>query len=290
VISRIIDIHQHIGSLELISYTGMLSAQTEHADTQRFEQKKSEDEEDMKKRTAIMDKFGITHAAMMPSLQYERPQGQQNTIEINNLVSQYKQKYKDRFPVALGTVEPLHGVENGLEEIERSVTQLGIDGFVWHHRLQGTFIADSRMWPFLRKINEFKLPVFIHVFGNSGLEAPWGVEVLASDFPEVKFVCLDVFSNHTYFRQMLNICRRLENVLVDTAALSSVGRPLDEFVRQLGSERVVFGTDLYLHAPDYSPQYNVPYALYEVRESSSMSDRDKENILWNNASKLFHLN
>ena len=68
-------------------------------------------------------------------------------------------------------------------------------------------------------------------------------------------------------------------------ALYSLGRLLEEFIDHIGSERILFGSDLYLNPLTYE----VPYVLLGIRESRNIADRDKENILWNNGRRIFGL-
>ena len=69
------------------------------------------------------------------------------------------------------------------------------------------------------------------------------------------------------------------NVYVDTSGKASLKNMLIEYaVSQIGSERILFGTDTYSAA-----------AQRGRIEFSMISKRDKENILFNNAKELFDL-
>ena len=265
---KIFDVHNHVGSLTFSSSPDGGEAFSV--------------EEDYRRRVEMMDRFGITKAAVMPSLQYERPEGQRDTRRINDSIASYRRQYGARFPVAMGTVEPLHGEKNGLDELERIKIELGLDGVVWHHRQQGTYMADRRMRPFLRQAEALSLPAFVHLFAESALEASWGLEVLAEDFPGVTFVALGAFSGYTQTRYLLSIGKRFKYIMFETAGLFPLAPIIEEFVKTLGSERIIFGTDLYVNPL----VYNVPQALYEI-EASPITDIDKDNIFWNNACRLF---
>jgi len=267
---RIFDVHQHVGPLEFSvgSFGGKGGFSME---------------EDHERRVRVMDKFGITAAAVMPTSQYERPRGQRDTEELNNMISEYRRKYRDRFPVAFGTVEPLHGVEAGLREIDRIANELHLDGIVWHHRFQGTHIADSRMFKFLERMMTYGLPALVHVFSESRLEAPIELEALARAFPDIKFIALDALSSPLYANEMIEICKRNSNVYIDTAITYPIGRYIDKFVTEVGADRVLFGTDLYVDPP----LYNYPVALGEILYSDVLSDNDREKILWLNAKRIF---
>jgi predicted TIM-barrel fold metal-dependent hydrolase len=183
----------------------------------------------------------------------------------------------------MGTVEPLHGVDLGVEEIRRLAEELHLDGVVWHHRFQGSIIADPRMFPFLEELRRHKLVALIHVMAESTLEAPWGLEALARKFPEVTFIALDGFSGYTQLFYLQGIAERCPNVLFDTAMAVPLGRLVEQFSASHGAARVLFGTDLY----SFADPYLRPAVLQEVRESSLLTDDDKRAVLWDNAARLF---
>ena len=266
----VFDVHNHVGALEVGS---------------RAEWGRGFDiDEDYRRRAALLDRFGVTKGAVMPALQYERPDGQASTRRVNELMGEYKKRFSERFPVAMGTVEPLHGEALGVAELERMKHDLALDAVVWHHRMQGSQIADRRMRAFLRQAERLGLPAFIHLFAESTLEAPWGLEVLADEFPGVTFVALDAFSGHTQARYMFSLARRFSNVLFETGAMFLMGRIVEEFVATFGSDRLLYGSDLYVSPPGY----DVPHVLNEIM-AAPIGPQDRANILWDNAARLFRL-
>ena len=253
---KIFDVHQHFGSLEFSGSSEIGSGQIDAIQT------------DYKRRKSIMDKYGISGGCIMPSLQYERPNGQKDTEYINNSISQYKREKEEVFPIALGTVEPLHGEELGVREIDRMRDELKLDGVVWHHRFQGTHVADSRMKAFLKRMEAYNMPAVIHIFSESNLEAPIELETLALLFPNIKFLALDALSSPTNANYIMGICKRVDNIYIDTASLFPVGRLIDKFISDVGVDRVIFGTDLYLNPL----LYNYPMALGEIENSEVLSE------------------
>lgn len=72
---------------------------------------------------------------------------------------------------------------------------------------------------------------------------------------------------------------KYENVYVDTSGIASIKNMLIEYaVSQIGSEHILFGTDTYSAA---SQRGRIEFAMIE--------QRDKENILLNNAKRLFDM-
>lgn len=268
---QIFDIHQHVGDLAV----GDGSQQRRGWDAQR----------DHDQRVQVMDRTGVRAAMVMPALQYLRPHGIADTRRINDLAAEYRERYRKRFPLAAGTVEPLYGEAIGVEEIRRIAEELCLDAVVWHHRFQGTFINDPSMGPLLQALVQYRLPAIIHLFAESTMEAPWGLEALAERRPEVTFIALDAFSGFTQAQYVMGIAKRCPNVYFETACVFPLGRLIEQFVTKFGSERLLFGTDLYLSPP----MYNHPHVLHEILEATTLSEQDKRNIFYDNARRLFGL-
>lgn len=71
---------------------------------------------------------------------------------------------------------------------------------------------------------------------------------------------------------------RFGNIYTDTSGgASNMNNVIEYAVEKVGSEKIFFGTDTY----DYSLQF-ARIAL------SSLSQQDKENILWKNAVRIFN--
>jgi predicted TIM-barrel fold metal-dependent hydrolase len=263
----VFDLHQHVGELKW--GTSSETVWTPQADRDA--------------RLRVMDPAGISSAAVLPSLQYERPSGQDDTKRVNDMMADYRDRFRDRFPVAIGTVEPLHGIELGINEIGRIADELHLDGVVWYHRFQGSMIADPRMFPFLEEVQKYKLVAMIHIMAESTLESPWGLELLATKFPELTFVALDAFSGYTQLFYVQSIAERCPNVIFDTAMAVPLGRLVEQFAHRFGAERVTFGTDLY----SFADPYQRPAVLEELLESTMLNEEQQRKILWGNAARLF---
>jgi cation diffusion facilitator CzcD-associated flavoprotein CzcO/predicted TIM-barrel fold metal-dependent hydrolase len=284
---KVFDIHQHIGNGgrrpalgDLDRDWGVDVDSRGVADSGDFRDTLQADYDE---RIKLMDAFGYQSAAISPVAGYERPEGFRNTQAVNDRVAAYRNRYSERFPIAFGVVDPLEGVENGVAEVERIATTLNMNGVIWHHRFQGAFIADPRMFPLLEAIEHFKLVALVHVFGDSAMEHPWGLEIIAERYPNVTFLALDGFAGASRFREMMSVARRNENVVCDTAGSLPIGRMIEEYANTIGSDRLIYGSDL-LVAP---VTYHVPHMLNEILKAPGLSDVDREKILWTNAKSIF---
>jgi uncharacterized protein len=197
-------------------------------------------------------------------------------------VAAYRRRDPQRFPVACGIVEPLHGARS-LGELERIKHELQLEGVVWHSRFQGVAVDHQLMRPLLRKVSELGLVPLVHTNAESNLEAVWRLERLALEFPNLTFVAMDALTTNTNSQLALDIAKRTANILFDTAHVRSSAY-VRQFVEAVGSHRLVFGSLFYSHPASYEHCAT----LQEVREAK-ISDEDMANILALNAKRLFRL-
>lgn len=263
---EIFDIHHHLGSL-----TG--GSLQEEAGWQ---------DRDYANRIRIMQKNGVTMSAILVATGYIQADGIKDTMRSNDTVAAYRKRDPKRFPVACGTVEPLHGVRS-LDELERMKHELHLEGVVWHSRFQGVAIDHQLMRPLLKKVRELRLVPLVHTNAESNLEAVWRLERLAREFPELTFVSMDALTTNVNSQLVLDIAKRTPNIIFDTAHVRS-SNYVRQFVEAAGSHRLVFGSLFYSHPASYER-----CATLEEVKAAQISDEDMANILSLNAKRLFKL-
>jgi uncharacterized protein len=263
---EIFDIHHHLGSL-----TG--GSLQEEAGWQ---------DRDYNNRVRIMQANEVTMSAILAATGYIQADGIKDTMRSNDTVAAYRKRDPKRFPVACGTVEPLHGARS-LGELERMKHELHLEGVVWHNRFQGVAIDHQLMRPLLKKVSELGLVPLVHTNAESNLEAVWRLERLALEFPELTFVAMDALTTNTNSQLALDIAKRTPNILFDTAHVRGSGY-VRQFVEAVGSHRLVFGSLFY----SYPASYEHCATLEEVK-AAKISEEDKANILSFNVKKLFRL-
>lgn len=118
----------------------------------------------------------------------------------------------------------------------------------------------------------FKAVVLIHPDADADYILPF-----ADRFPDVSFIMAHVgtYSCDSYINAIT--LAKHGNVYTDTSGRASTYNSVIEYiVDKAGSEKILFGTDMYSVG---CQRGRIEYAV--------ISDRDKENILRNNAIKLF---
>ena len=215
--------------------------------------------------------------------EYEWPNGVADTRRVNDLVAACRAAHSRRLPVALGTVEPFHGTQACLVEIDRLTLDLDLDGVVWDHHAQGTAIDDQRMVAFVKVLAARGLPAFVHVHPLDLREGPTHVESLARRVPEATIVALGALGSLQRHWELRRIASGCPNLLFDTTPSVPIG-PIEAYVDVVGASRIVFGADL-----DGSTSWGParPPILEEIVASQRLSDADKRLILWGNATRLF---
>lgn len=235
-------------------------------------------------RSEIMDKNGIEQSVMMAGNQYRKTEGIGSTKKLNDLVAEYVTKHSNRFPVGVGTVEPTHG-DASLKETERIAKDLKLRGVVWHHGYSGVPIDHRFMRPILKTIESLQLIPFVHVY-QKGNESWWRLDVLAEEFPRITFVALAGIASVEDREQALQIGKRRRNILFDTGPVFWRGEPaLESFVKRVGVDRVLFGSDLYA----MQPSFRQATMTLQIIRNSQLQPQDKAMVLSGNARKLFGL-
>jgi predicted TIM-barrel fold metal-dependent hydrolase len=267
----IFDCHHHVGDVRsFMPHMGDEDAPTEGA---ALAAERAE-------RVRIMDSGGVRQAAVIPGHAYSRTNGIADTRDVNTRIAAYRDAQPDRFPVAIGLVEPIfEGV--CLPELDRCAKELGLAGISFHTRFQGVSMDSMWVARYVERVGELGMVPVIHAMTESADEALWKAAEVARAFPDVPMLILDAFSTFEGTREAFVIAERCPNLLWDTS-LSYNFDFLEQFAQQLGAERVVFGTDLYSPPLGRRISHLVPQIL-----ESSLSDTDKAKILGENARRLF---
>jgi predicted TIM-barrel fold metal-dependent hydrolase len=263
---EIFDIHHHLGSLSGGS----------------LQEGAGWEDRDYANRVRIMDANGVSQAAILAATGYIQADGIRDTMRSNDVVAAYRKRDPKRFPVACGTVEPLHGTRS-LGELERMKHELGLHGVVWHNRFQGVAVDHQLMRPLLKKVSELGLVPLVHTNAESNMEAVWRLERLAVEFPDLTFLSMDALTTSTNSQLALDIAKRTSNILFDTAHVRGSGY-IRNFVETVGSHRLVFGSLFYSHPASYEH-----CATLEEIKGAKIGDADMANVLALNARRLFKL-
>lgn len=266
----VFDVHHHVGR----AFDALGGELDERKEDEAFARVELAD------RLRIMDEGGVRQALVIPGHGYLRPNGIADTRRVNDEIAAYRDGTPDRFPAACGIVEPRDGA-HAFAEIDRAANELGLVALSFHTRFQGVSMDSRWIVRYLERMGNVGLVPLIHAMDDTPEEALWKLASIARRLPDLTIVVLDPFSGFEATRQCFHVAEIAPNVVFDTS-LSYNFDFIEDFAKQFGAERVVFGTDLYSHPVGRRISHLLPQIV-----DSSLSDGDKAAILGGNARRLF---
>jgi predicted TIM-barrel fold metal-dependent hydrolase len=210
----------------------------------------------------------------------------------NDWVASIARRYADRF-IGFASVDPWKGAM-ALQELERSVTELGLRGLKLHPTTQAFFPNDTRFYPLWKKCAELGIPVLFHT-GQTGVGAgtPGGrgyklkysqpipyIDDVAADFPDLTIIM--AHPAVPWQEEQLSVAVHKANVYIDLSGWSpKYFRPLlTQYATTLLQDKVLFGSDYPALQPD---RWLRDFESLEIKEEV------RQKILLENARKLLKL-
>jgi predicted TIM-barrel fold metal-dependent hydrolase len=270
----VLDVHHHVGSaFRALGGPVESGASSDPAAIMEIE---------LTSRLEIMNRGGVEQALVIPGHGYERVNGIADTRAENDAIAAYRDRLPDRFPGAIGVVEPRDGAAS-LDELTRARRDLGLIGISFHTRFQGVSLDSRWIRAYCERMVELSLVPVIHAMDETPEAALWKLAELARAVPDATFLALDPFCSYEATRQCFFVADVAPNIVFDTS-LSYNFDFIEEFARRFGSQRVAFGTDLYSHPVGR----RISHILGQILESA-LPEPDKRAILGGTARRLFGL-
>ncbi|HEX2930685.1 MAG TPA: amidohydrolase family protein, partial [Candidatus Binatia bacterium] len=181
--------------------------------------------QNIERRLQHMDQLGIdVHVLTIPAPGADRFEGAGATSiarVANDAIAAIARKHPKRF-VGFFTL-PTCDVKASLDELERSVHDLGLRGFGCFANLNGQALDREELFPIYERLAKYKLPVYIHPTAPLATEAT-GIDIMPTlifgwafdstvamtrlvygrvleRFPEINFVVADVGGVLAFFAQ-----------------------------------------------------------------------------------------
>lgn len=274
---KVIDCHHHVGLTAAVRREGQAEVADDTADF---------DKRELAVRLQTMDAMGTDQAILIPSHGYLRPNGQADTERMNNMIAAYRDRTPERFPAAVGIVEPLHG-DVSIRELHRIKDELGLVGVSFHVRFQGVATNSAFVLKLAREMVKIGLVPYVHAAAASMDEDWWKVQDFADAVPDVPVIALDAFGTSERSWEALRVAKATPNIVFDTSTspgLHYVLPVLDE----VGPERIVFGTDLYSSSTPHGPssRRNI---IDQLSATDLVDDDAKRLIFGGNIKRLLGL-
>ena len=270
----VLDVHHHVGS----AFGALGGDVTPPSGMSR----EAYIQKELDSRLEIMDRGGVEQAIVIPGHGYERASGIADTRAENDAIAAYRDRLPERFPAAVGIVEPRDGAAS-LDELKRCREELGLAGISFHTRFQGVSLDSQWIRTYCERMATLNLVPVIHAMDETPEESLWKLALLARELPDTPVLALDAFGSYEATRQCFFIAEVAPNVVFDTS-LSYNFDFIEDFADKFGAARVVFGTDLYSHPVGR----RISHILGQIL-ASELSDEAKRAILAGNARRLFGL-
>jgi uncharacterized protein len=209
----------------------------------------------------------------------------------NDYVAEVMRRYPDVF-IGWASVDPWKGVA-GVQELERSVTELGLSGLKLHPITQGFFPNDERFYPLYAKADELGIPVIFHT-GHTGIGAgtpggtglklkhsrPIYLDDVAADFPNLTII--GAHPSWPWQDEMLSVALHKANVFIDLSGWSPkyFSPSLIQYANTLLQNKVLFGSD----CPVISPE-----RWLADFETAPFRDEVRPKIMLENAKRVLKL-
>jgi len=279
---------------------------------------------DVERRIEHMDRLGIdVHVLSIPAPGADRFEGE-GAVKLariaNDAIAALCRKYPKRF-VGLFAL-PTVSIPASLDELKRSVHELGLKGFGCFSNLNGQPLDREELFPIYEQLAKEKLPVYIHPTAPLATEVT-GIDIMPTlifgwaydstvamtrlvygrileRFPEIKFVVADVGGVLAFFAQRaVNIYTGRTEEIRQKYELQE--NPLDSFRRFyvdtadhpastlrcvkdfFGPGRMVLGTNY-----PYGPEEGCLLVKNSLKaiEGLELNQTEKDQILGGNAAGI----
>ena len=283
--------------------------------------------QDIERRLQHMDQHGVDiHVLTIPAPGADRFEGDgatQIARIANDAIAAIARKYPKRF-IGFFTL-PTCDIKASLDELERSVNELGLRGFGGFANLNSQALDREELFPIYQRLAKYKLPVYLHPTAPLATEAV-GIDIMPTlifgwafdstvamtrlvygrvleRFPEIDWVVADVGGVLAFFAQRaINIYTGRTDEIRHKYGLKE--NPLDSFRRFyvdtadhpastlrcvkdfFGPDRMVLGTNY-----PYGPEEGCVLLRNSLKaiDGLNLNATDKEKILGGNAAKILGL-
>lgn len=193
----------------------------------------------------------------------------------NDYIAVAMKKYPGRI-IGFASINPRQ--KNSTVELNRCIRDRGLKGLKLHPVLHGYPLSDHFLVdPLFEICTKYKVPVIVHG-GDDLFSTPLHFREIAETFSEIPIIMV-----HSGFmfatNEALTVAKKCDNIYLDTTAVAAT-LEISRFVKELGAERVVMGTD-------------TPFLEFEISiktiEMALPKEHERELVLGGNYTRLLKL-
>jgi predicted TIM-barrel fold metal-dependent hydrolase len=223
---------------------------------------------------ALMASSGVDQAVLSVAAGGLQADGIADTRRANDGVAAAVAARPDLFPVGLASVEVRHGAA-GVAEVGRAFDELGLKGLAFHATFEGFSVDSTAFGAVLDATAERRGLVLLHSTPDAKA-SPRAIAAVAARYPGLTFVMGHPLFSDDQKAQAVEAVLTTPNVHVDIAYQADPATT-EFFVREVGADRVFFGSD----APFFPPADVIASV-----ERADISDADREAVFSGNARAL----
>jgi len=179
--------------------------------------------------------------------------------------------HPDRF-IGFAVANPWYG-DKAVDELRWAAEQ-GLRGLKLDSARQGFFLCSPLVYPLIEVATEMGLPIYCHT-ATPIYALPMQLRWLAADFPEANFI-MGHAAFPDYWFDVFPTVQNRPNIYVETSLRASTA-PLQEVARELGADRLIFGSN--------SPVSTVEVELAKV-DALNLAPEEREWVLGKTMLKL----
>lgn len=235
---------------------------------------------DVKRLVARARRFGIERMVALGDVLVYGPSPNRKQIRAINDETARLVSWAPDFLLGFCYLNPKLGERALRAEVDRCVGELGFRGL----KLEiANNASDACMKPVMKAAEAYDVPVLQHTWSQTKIKRraihsdPDDTCLLAKRFPNTRVIMAHLTGcGH---RGVL-AARGIDNLWIDTSGASPEAGIVEHAVANLGSNRVLYGSDL--------PIRDLPAAIGQVA-GADISDADRDAIFYGNATKLLKL-
>jgi predicted TIM-barrel fold metal-dependent hydrolase len=223
----------------------------------------------------LMAESNVDQAVLSVAAGGQQDEGIVSTRRANDGIARAVATHAELFPVGLASVEVRHGAA-AAAEVRRAFDELGLKGLAFHATFEGFTVGSAAFDAVLAATGDRRGLVLLHSTPNPQA-SPSAIAEVARRYPALTFIMgHPVFTDSQRIEAVAAVLGQ-DNVHLDVAFQDDPATT-EFFVREVGAERVLFGSD----APFFAPT-----RVIESIERAQITEDDREAIFAGNARALF---
>ena len=212
--------------------------------------------------TLGIDKAFITaHASIGPDYVYG-----------NDIVIDALRRFPDRF-LGYATVNPSYE-EDMKHELERCFRAPGMRGIKLHPSSHGSSVDNKKYRIAYEAANERGCPILIHTWGRADVAA---IDRMSAQYKKAQFIIAHSGAYIEAMSDAIDIVNSRDNAYLDLAISLPYEGNVEWLVREAGSKKILFGTDM----PFFDPRHTFGRVVM-----ADITDDEKKDILGLNMQRL----